>query len=196
MEGWRAQRVYVRRAAMWVAVSERRTVLPISGERPHCMFRISCLLFAEIADIAKGGRWCHAFPVFLRFHTWIGYHPPRFIWGSPIVKGKRNACIWDVLFDKEWFTLSVYIEKSIYHTRRLAYQGKTSEMFQICLWENLIVIIMNQSKATSWLCSLNVARSSCRNVFSGCESLFGADDVRCKTCVFYYMTTPLSPYSK
>lgn len=112
MEGWRAQRVYVRRAALWVAVSERRTVLPISGERPHCMFRISCLLFAEIADIAKGGRWCHAFPVFLRFHTWIGYHPPRFIWGSPIVKGKRNACIWDVLFDKEWFTLSVYIEKA------------------------------------------------------------------------------------
>lgn len=111
-------------------------------------------------------------------------------------QGKRNACIWDALFDKKVIHIRCLYCKSIYHTRRLVYQEKTSEMFQTCLWENLTVIIMNQSEATSWLCSLNVARSSCRNVFSGCESLFWAEDVRCKTCVSYYMTTPLSPYSK
>lgn len=112
MEGWRAQRVYVRRAAMSEAVSEHRTVLPISRERPHCMFRISCLLFTEITDTAKGGRWCHAFPVVLHFHTWTGYHSPRFIWGSPIVRGRGMLVSGMLSLIKKWFTFGVYIAKA------------------------------------------------------------------------------------
>lgn len=141
MGRWRAARVYVRRTPMCDAVSDCCTVLPISEERPIRVFRISCLLFREITDAAKG-RWCHV-SLFFSMST---CELDIILW--ELSESWILSSIRDSLLDKEWYTTAFIL----LNTRRLVYQKnlKILKMY-VCLY-----ILWIRGKATGWLNPLNV----------------------------------------